>query len=290
LADVILIVDDEPDILSLARMILKGEGYHVIDAPDGETALQEADAKIPDLILLDIVLPGKTGFEVCKTLKSNVKTRHIPVVTFSVLGRDVDRKLAGEAGADGYFTKPFTPEALIAETGKHLDQARAGKFSRQLGVEHSEVCGKKILLEFDPSTAYERLIRDFALECASQGETVIVLTRRGSVIRQALEGDKGVEFVDVGPELMFSSLLDEHREGALSLVYDSLTSLVLELNPQAAYKSVQNAMQLLSEHRITAIFLLNPSAHEAKDVCSLRGLFSNQVTCGRQGITNVRLT
>lgn len=288
MADRILVVDDEPDILNLARMILKGEGYHVIDASDGEAALREADAKMPDLILLDIVLPGKTGFEVCKILKSQVKTRHIPVVMFTAIGRDVDRRLAGEAGADGYFMKPFTPEALTAEARKRLDQARAGKFSKQLGVEHSELSGRKILLEFDPSTPYERLIRDFALECASQGETVIVLTKRGSVVRQALEDDKRVEFVDVGPELMFSSILDRRREGALSLVYDNLTALVLELNPQAAYKSAQKAMQLLSEHRITAIFLLNPSAHEAKDVHSLRGLFSNQVVYGKQGLVSVK--
>lgn len=184
---------------------------------------------------------------------------------FTAIGRDVDRKLAGEAGADGYFMKPFTLEALTAGARKRLDQGRAGKFSKQLGVEHRELRGRKILLEFDPSTPYERLIRHFALECASQGETVIVLTKRGSVVRQALEDDKRVEFVELGPELMFSSILDEPREAALSLVYDKLTALVLELNPQAAYKSAQKAMQLLSEHRITAIFLLNPAAHDQKD-------------------------
>ncbi len=66
---------------------------------------------MPDLILLDVVMPGKSGLEVCKILKVSSQDQHIPVVMFTALGRDVDRKLGAEAGADGHFIKPFTPEA-----------------------------------------------------------------------------------------------------------------------------------------------------------------------------------
>jgi len=138
LPDKILVVDDEPDILDLTHTILKLKGYIVVDASDGEEGLQKADATVPDLILLDLVMPGKSGLEVCKILKGQAKTKHIPVVMFTALGRDVDRKLTAEAGANGHFMKPFTLEALVAEVKKHFDQARAGKFSKQLGVEHDK--------------------------------------------------------------------------------------------------------------------------------------------------------
>lgn len=124
----ILVVDDEPDIVNLAKMILEGEKYQVVTASDGEGALQKAKAEMPDLILLDVVMRGKSGFEVCKILKSQAETRHVPVVMFTALGQDVDRKLSTQAGADSHFVKPFTPDDLLAEVKRQLDQARREKF------------------------------------------------------------------------------------------------------------------------------------------------------------------
>jgi len=167
LPDKILIVDDEPDILPLTKLILERNRFQVVSVSDGEEALRKTEAEMPDLILLDLVMPGKSGLEVCKILKGRPKTKHIPVVVLSALGRDVDRKLGAKARADGHFTKPFTPEGLTTEVRKHLDHARAEKFSRRLGVEHGKLQGKKILLEYDPSTAYERLVRDFGGMCSS---------------------------------------------------------------------------------------------------------------------------
>jgi hypothetical protein len=235
------------------------------------------------------VMPGKTGLEVCKILKGNAKTRHISVVMFTALGRDVDRKLGAQAGADGYFTKPFAPEALIAEVKKHLNQARTEKFSEQLGIEHGKLHGKKVLLEFDPSVPYERLIRDFALECIAHNETVVVLTKKGSAVRQALEEEVGVEFADLTPNLMLSQILEKRSAQPLNLIYDSLTDLALSTNSQTAYNFASSAIEQLSDPRITAIFLLNPAAHDSKDTYSLKGLFSSQATYEKQGITNVRI-
>lgn len=286
--DKILIVDDEPDILNLARSILERNRFRVASASDGEEALRKTDAEMPDLIFLDVVMSGKSGLEVCKMLKSQSKTKHIPVVLFTGLGRDVDRKLSAEAGADGHFTKPFTPEGLTTEVRKHLDHTRA-EFSRRLGVEHGKLQGKKFLLEYDPSTPYERLIRDFAVECAAHNETVIVLTKRGSTVCQALEGEKGVELVEATTDLMLSPIIEKHREGSLGMVYDSLTDVALSASAQAAYKFAQNAVQLLADQRITAVFLFNPAAHDQKDAYSLRGLFSSQVAYGKQGITDIKI-
>ena len=92
MADKILIVDDEPDVVNLAKRILEREKYHVITASEGDEALEKARVEMPDLILLDIVMRGKDGYEVCKILKSHAATRHIPVVMFTVLGHDIDRK------------------------------------------------------------------------------------------------------------------------------------------------------------------------------------------------------
>jgi len=288
LVDKILVVDDELDVLNLVRMILEEEGYHVVDARDGEEALQKADSTLPDLILLDVAMPGKSGFEVCKILKAQAKTKHILVVMFTALGRDVDRKLGVEAGADGHVTKPFAYEDLLAEVKRHLERTRAKKFSKQLGIERTKLRGKKILFEFDPSTPYERLVRDFAMECVANNESVIALTREGSAVQHALKGDKGIELIDPTLGTVFSDLLEEHPDGSLSLVYDSLTDLALSINPKAAYEFAQNALESLSSPRITALFLLNPSAHEPSVVSGLKGIFSNQMFYGKQGVTSVR--
>jgi two-component system response regulator VicR len=111
--DRVLVVDDERDILNLTKMILERKGYQVIVTPHSDEALSKADAETPDLILLDLVMPGKSGLEVCRILKSQSKTKHIPVVMFTALGRDIDRSLVKEAGADSHFMKPFTAEGLL---------------------------------------------------------------------------------------------------------------------------------------------------------------------------------
>lgn len=288
--DRILITDDEPDILDLARMVLENAAFQVTTATNDEEALLKVEAEMPDLILLDLVMPGKSGLEICNILKNKTRTKHIPIIMFTALGRDVDRKLGADAGADGHFTKPFTSNTLIAEIQKHLIKARGEKFSKQLGIDHGRLVGKKVLLEFDPSTPYTRLVRDFALECTNHNEAVIVLTKRGSAVRQAVEGEKDVELIEVAPDLMFSFILQKHEEQPLSLVYDNLTDLALSTNPQTAYKFASNATERLSDPKITALFLLNPAAHDSKDVYSLKGLFSSQATIGREGIGNIRIT
>ena len=288
--DRILVVDDEREMVEATRMVLEGEGYVVIVASSGEEALQKADSEMPDLIFLDVVMPGKSGLEVCKLLKSQPKTKHITILMFTVLGRQVDRTLSVEAGADGHFTKPFAPEALLAEVRKRLNETHAEKFSRQLGIEHSKLTGKKLLLEVDPSTRYERFVRDFALESAAHGETVIVVTKRGSAIRQVLEGVKDVEIADFNPTFMLSSILEKYQARPVSLVYDSLTDLALSTTPQAAYNFASNAIELMVSSMTTAVFLLSPTAHDSRDVSSLKGLFSNQATYTEQGATHVKIT
>lgn len=291
--DKILVVDDEPDIISLLKLVLEAEGYGVVPALSGDEALGLATIEAPDLVLLDLMMPGISGLETCRQLKNQPRTKNTPVIIFSALGREVDRKLTAEAGASAHITKPFNNIGLITEVKRCLNESKGWKFSRQLGIEHNKLLGRKILLEIEPRMDYERFVRNFALECAFLGEPVIIVTQKGSSIRQALEGDQGIKFIDLerAPELL--PILKENSEGPLSMVVDSLTDLALNDNStdgayKGMYKFVQSALVTLGETRITALFLLNPSAHDQKDIAGVRGVFSNQLTYDKRGVTVAR--
>ena len=287
--DKILIIDDEPDIRGAAKMILQGEGFLVTIATNGEEGIKKAESEIPDLILLDLVMPGKSGLETCQIIRSIPKIRHVPVVTFSVLGRDIDRKLSQDAGSDGHLVKPFTPDGLVSTLSGQLDRVRPKKFYEQLGTEQSDIKGKKFLFEFETSTPYERLIRDFAMGSVANKEAIVVLTPSGTSIRKALEDEKKVKIIELTSDLMISSITNGTK-GPLNIVYDSLTDLILSTQPQSAYLFVRNSLKLMSDPRITALFLLNPSAHEEKDVYGLRGLFSSRIVYGKDGVSSLKLT
>ncbi len=178
-----------------------------------------------------------------------------------------------------------TPE----KESRRKEKMRHG-FCGQLGVEHDDLVGKKILFEFDPSTPYQNIIRDFALECVSSNETIIVLTPTSSVIHQTLENEKGVKVISLTHDTMLTPILDDHTHRPLNIVYDSLTDLALSVDPRTAYGFAANSIRQLSDPQVTAIFLLNPSAHDLKDVSSLRGLFSSQITYGKDGLTSVKFS
>lgn len=125
-------MDDEFILRDLMRTILEEEGFSVITASDGEEALTKAGNELPDLIILDLMMPGKSGLEVCKILKSQSETKRIPVVMATVLGREVDRTLTKAAGADAHFMKPFSALALLTEVKHQLEAARESKSPPQL--------------------------------------------------------------------------------------------------------------------------------------------------------------
>jgi two-component system phosphate regulon response regulator PhoB len=110
----ILVVDDEEDILELLKVNLVREGYRVLTADKGERALEIAALEIPDLIILDLMLPGIDGLEVTRFLKSKDKTKLIPIIMLSAKGDETDIVSGLELGADDYVTKPFSPKVLIA--------------------------------------------------------------------------------------------------------------------------------------------------------------------------------
>ncbi|MFQ5673653.1 MAG: response regulator [Nitrospinales bacterium] len=109
----ILIVDDDPDLLNLLDFKLCAEGFRILKAADGEVAVDLAKAKHPALIILDVNMPRMNGLDACKALKSNEKTRNIPIIMLTVKSEAVDRILGLEFGADDYITKPFNTRELV---------------------------------------------------------------------------------------------------------------------------------------------------------------------------------
>jgi DNA-binding response OmpR family regulator len=116
----ILIVDDEPDALELLEFNLKAAGYEVLCAEDGKAALKQARVALPDLIILDWMLPEIEGLEVCKLLRRDPNTAAIPVIMLTAKAAEIDRILGLEIGADDYVTKPFSPRELILRVKKML--------------------------------------------------------------------------------------------------------------------------------------------------------------------------
>jgi two-component system, OmpR family, alkaline phosphatase synthesis response regulator PhoP len=110
----LLVVDDEEDILELVAFHLKKEGYEVRCTTTGEKALDIIQSEQPDLVVLDLMLPGINGLEVAKLLKNNLETRDIPIVMLTAKGEESDMVTGLELGADDYVTKPFSPRILAA--------------------------------------------------------------------------------------------------------------------------------------------------------------------------------
>ncbi len=110
----ILIIEDEKDIAEIISFNLGREGFKTVAVNSGEDGLIRANSDLPDLILLDIMLPGINGLDVCRTLKSDSKTKHIPIIMLTARNEDIDMITGLEVGANDYVTKPFNPRVLIA--------------------------------------------------------------------------------------------------------------------------------------------------------------------------------
>ena len=120
----ILVVDDEVDILQLIQYNLEKEGYKTLTTTSGEDALREARRHLPNLIILDLMLPGLDGIEVCKQLRSTEDTKYIPILMVTAKSEESDIITGLEVGADDYITKPFSPKVLIARVRAILRRSR----------------------------------------------------------------------------------------------------------------------------------------------------------------------
>ena len=122
----VLIVEDEPDIRDLLAYHLEREGYRVSKASDGAYALREIGAQQPDLVLLDLMLPGQGGLEVCRRLRQDPATAGLPIIMLTAKGDEVDRIVGLEVGADDYIVKPFSPKEVLARVRAVLRRSGTG--------------------------------------------------------------------------------------------------------------------------------------------------------------------
>jgi len=145
--ELILVVDDEPKIVRLARDYLAKNGFRVITAADGQSALATARREKPDLIILDLMLPQLDGREVCKILR---RESDVPIIMLTALAEEIDQVTGLEIGADDYITKPFSPRALTARVRALLRRTRGTvSVPRLIRVDGLEIDSEKYSVTFN---------------------------------------------------------------------------------------------------------------------------------------------
>jgi DNA-binding NtrC family response regulator len=178
----VLIVDDEPLNLDVLEQELGGAGYRTVGASSGEEALARAAETQPDLILLDVRLPGMDGFETCRRLKASEATRAIPVIVLTALTDTLEKLRAFREGAVDYVTKPFQAEELLARVGTHLalrreiEAHRRSKATIHLLVEGSRLDHEALIGE----SAALRRVREQIAQVASTDSTVLIQGETGT--------------------------------------------------------------------------------------------------------------
>jgi len=161
----ILIIEDEKDIVDLIEYQLKQSGFAVLSALDGPSGLELARKKRPGLVILDLMLPGMDGKDVCRALKSNSLTQSIPVLMLTAKSEEMDRVIGFELGADDYVTKPFSPRELVLRVKAILrrkEVSREGEKMIQIGdllidIDRHQVSIKKKPMELT-STEFKLLV------------------------------------------------------------------------------------------------------------------------------------
>jgi two-component system phosphate regulon response regulator PhoB len=135
----ILIVEDEKSLVKPLEYSFKREGYETSVAHDGDEGLRKAQTQLPDLILLDIMLPGKNGIEICQELRSGDRTREIPIIMLTAKAEEMDQVIGFSVGADDYVTKPFSTKVLLQRI-KALLRRKEGRMEPGDTLEHMGVC------------------------------------------------------------------------------------------------------------------------------------------------------
>lgn len=156
----ILVVDDDQEINELIAMSLKREGYRVISAFDGKSSLELAKTNSPDLVILDVLLPGMDGFEICSELR---KTSNVPIMFVSCKDEDIDKVLGLRLGGDDFISKPFSPIELIARVKAHI---RRNSMLQQKTVEQDQVLRYDNLV-IDPNT-HQVLVNNKPVELSAK--------------------------------------------------------------------------------------------------------------------------
>ena len=170
----ILVAEDEVDVLNLVASNLKAAGFNVLKAEEGVSALEQAREALPALIVLDLMLPGISGLEICKLLKNDIRTKLIPIIMLTAKAEEIDRIVGLELGADDYITKPFSPRELVLRIKSVIRRASASN-----EVDETLKLGD---IELDRAR-YEVLVKGKAVEFTATEFKLLALLieRRGRV-------------------------------------------------------------------------------------------------------------
>ncbi|CVK18757.1 MULTISPECIES: response regulator [Sporomusa] len=189
MAGKILVIDDELNIRELIKFNVEKAGYKVLEADNGQTAVAVTKAEQPDLVVLDLMLPGMDGLEVCRIIKNSRETAAIPIIMLTAKNEEIDKILGLELGADDYLTKPFSPRELVARIKAVLRR------SHKDNVAGGELVIGKLKLNF---SRYEAYLGTVKLELTPKEYEMLKLfvTNTGKVFtrEQLLEKVWGYEY------------------------------------------------------------------------------------------------
>src|SRR5436189_865932 len=130
----ILIIEDEQDVIDLLTLNLRKAGFALSTATDGAAGLRKVREELPALIILDLMLPRMSGLEICKILKTDAATRHIPIIMLTAKAEEIDRIVGLEFGADDYVTKPFSPRELILRVNAILRRGKGEVLDQKVSI------------------------------------------------------------------------------------------------------------------------------------------------------------
>jgi DNA-binding response OmpR family regulator len=134
MAGLVAVVDDEPDIIELVSINLEKAGYEVVKFGDAEAFFKSLEKRLPDIVLLDLMLPDMDGLEICKSLRSDDRWASLPVIMLTARSDETDKVLGLELGADDYVTKPFSPRELVARVKAVLRRKTADAGTRKVRI------------------------------------------------------------------------------------------------------------------------------------------------------------
>jgi len=176
MAATVLIVDDEKDLVELVRYHLEKNGLICLEARDGESALRLAKERAPDLMVLDLMLPGVDGLEVCRKLRNDSMTASIAIIMLTAKAEEVDRIVGLEMGADDYLVKPFSPRELVARVKAVLRRGQGQEIPTRKRVGRLEV-DEGTHQVFVAGAVVELTVKEFDLLCALMKANGRVLNR-----------------------------------------------------------------------------------------------------------------
>lgn len=176
MAATVLVVDDEKDLVELVKYHLEKEGLTCLEARDGETALQVAKERTPDLVVLDLMLPGLDGLEICRKLRKDPKTSSMAIIMLTAKAEEVDRIVGLEMGADDYMVKPFSPRELVARVKAVLRRGLGQEIPSVKRIGTLEVDEGKHRVSVE-GHAVELTVKEFDLLCALMRANGRVLNR-----------------------------------------------------------------------------------------------------------------